>query len=171
VHISKPCQHLLFALFFGSEYGVQIQDLRGTYEGLHPHLCAKYGEPHDPKDFEEALRILEGGFISLIGKEARFVNPSLRDYLTGYIDDPVLLRDFAAATRQARWAQAVWQHGKRLKLSSDVLKAFALSFLGIAGVFTQLPTWEYVADTADRQLSATSRLFGRFEAISRKPAD
>jgi hypothetical protein len=164
VHISKPCQHLLFALFFSSEYGVKIEDLRVAYGGFHPHLCAKYGEPHDPKDFEEALRILEGGFISVIGKEVRFVNPSLRDYLTGYLDDPGLLQDFAAAARQGRWAQTVWQHGKKLKLSSDVLKAFALSFVRIAGEFVQLPIWERVDQyppgygLSPTSLSNTSRI-------------
>jgi hypothetical protein len=141
VHISKPCQHLLFALFFGSEYGMGISHLRIAYDGLHPHLCAKFGEPHDPKDFEEALRILEGGFISVIGKEVCFVNPSLRDYLANYLDDPVLLRDFARAARQGQWARGVWQHGKRLQLSGDELKLFALSFLGMAEEFVRLPIW------------------------------
>jgi hypothetical protein len=155
VHISKPCQHLLFALFFSSEYGVKIEDLRISYDALHPHLCAKFGEPHDPKDFEEALRILEGGFISVIGNEVRFVNPSLRDYLTSYLGDPVLLRDFGAAARQAGWARAVWQHGKQLNLSGDVLKPFALSFLGIAGEFVRLPIWERVQYGAGYGLSPT----------------
>jgi hypothetical protein len=155
VHISKPCQHLLFALFFSSEYGVKIENLRVGYEGIHPHLSARYGEPHDPKDFEEALRILEGGFISVIGKEVRFVNPSLRDYLIGYLDDPMLLRDFAAASRQADWARAVWQHGKRLKLSDDFLKSFALSFLGIATEFVRLPVWDRVQDGAGYALYPT----------------
>ena len=142
VHISKPCQHLLFALFFSSEYGVKIDNLRIAYAGLHPHLCTKFGEPHDPKDFEEALRILEGGFVSLRGGEVRFVNPSLRDFLGEYLADPIFLRDFALASCQPSWAKAVWEHGRWLKLSE--LRPFALSFIGIAEVFVSLPTWERV---------------------------
>jgi energy-coupling factor transporter ATP-binding protein EcfA2 len=145
-HISKMCQHLLFALFFSSEYGVEIEDLRVAYEGLHPHLCRKYGEAYDPKDFEEALRILEGGFITLTGKLVSFVNPSLRDYLTEYLSDPTLLHDFAAAARQPDWAQGVWHHGKRIKLSGDTLRTFALAFLGVAGDFVGLPVWKRVQD-------------------------
>ena len=145
-HISKLCQHLLFALFFSSEYGVSITNLRLAYEGVHPYLCARYGEPYDPKDFEEALRVLEGGFIAISGKNVRFVNPSLRDYLTEYLNDITLLRDLAAAARQAEWARAVWQHGKRLKLSDDALKSFALLFVEIAAEFVRLPIWERVED-------------------------
>jgi energy-coupling factor transporter ATP-binding protein EcfA2 len=75
-HISKMCQHLLLALFFSSQNGVSIEELRVAYEGLHPRLCAKYGAPHGPKDFEESLRILEGGFVTIAGKQVGFVNPS-----------------------------------------------------------------------------------------------
>ncbi|MCA1455178.1 restriction endonuclease [Bradyrhizobium sp. BRP22] len=84
-HISKTRQHLLIALFFGSEYGMTVEDLRDAYESLHPRLCAKYGNGHGPKDFEESLRILEGDFVSIRGSHVGFVNPSLRDYLTGYL--------------------------------------------------------------------------------------
>jgi hypothetical protein len=148
-HISKLCQHLLFALFFSSEYGVAIDILRVAYEGLHPHLCTKYGEPHDPKDFEEALRILEGGFITVTGKNVRFVNPSLRDYLTEYVKDLTLLSDFAAAARQTDWARGVWEHGSRLKLSGAALKSFALCFLRIADEFVWLPVTSAIQDDTD----------------------
>ena len=140
-HISKSCQHLLFALFFSSEYGVTIEKLRIAYQALHPHLCAKYGEPHDPKDFEEALKILEGGFITITGKDVRFVNPSLRDYLTEYLDDKALLSEFAAITNQSEWAQAVWQHGRQVLKSADDLKVLAEFFLGVADKLVRLPVW------------------------------
>ena len=94
-HISKTCQHLLLALFFCSEYGVGVEKLKNAYESLHPRLCAKYGDEHGPKDFEEALRILEGGFVKITGPLVGFVNPSLRDYLTEYLNDDALLREIA----------------------------------------------------------------------------
>ncbi len=56
-HISKLCQHLLLALFFSSEYGVGLKELKLSYESLHPRLSAKYGEEHGPKDFE-AVQLL-----------------------------------------------------------------------------------------------------------------
>jgi DNA polymerase III delta prime subunit len=154
-HISKQCQHLLFALFFSSEYGVSIENLRVAYEGLHPYLSAKYSEPHDPKDFEEALHILEGSFITIAGKHVRFINPSLRDYLTEYLNMIALLRDFAAAARQAEWGRAVWQHGERLKVSDDALKAFALMFVDVAAEFVRLPIWERVEVSGGYAMSPT----------------
>src|SRR5262249_1160206 len=104
--------------------------------------------PHDPKDFEEALRILEGGFITIAGRLVSFVNPSLRDYLTQYLGDLTLLRDFASVARETVWAQAVWQHGRRVNLSNDALKSFALSFLSVAGDFVRLPSWKVVRDSS-----------------------
>ena len=157
-HISNTCQHLLFALFFSSEYGVKIDTLRIAYESLHPRLCAKYSVPYDPKDFEEALRILEGGFITVTGKEVRFVNPSLRDYLTEYLDDLLLLIDFATAAAQPNWAQAVWQHGKRLNLSRDGLKSLALSFLNIAQEFVRLPIREQFYEGSATNIWNTTRI-------------
>lgn len=154
-HISKMCQHLLFALFFSSEYGVKIDDLRIAYDGLHRHLCETYGEPHDPKDFEEALRILEGGFITVAGKQVSFVNPSLHDYLTEYLGDFSLLCHFAAAARQTNWAQAVWQHGKKLEISEDALKSFAISFLKIAEEFLWLPVSNRIRSNFGYSLYAT----------------
>lgn len=153
-HISRPCQHLLFALFFSSEYGVSIETLRVAYQALHPHLCGKYGEPHDHKDFEESLKILEGGFITITGKDVRFVNPSLRDYLTEYLDDVALLSEFAMIANQSDWAQSVWQHGKRVLNSADALKTLAESFLGVAEKLLRLPVWTRTREGSVQMLSA-----------------
>ncbi len=152
-HISTPCRHLLFALFFSSEYGVSIEGLRIAYHGLHPHLCAIYGETHDPKDFEEALRVLEGGFISISGREVRFINPSLRDYLFEYLNDPTLLHEFAVSARLSDWAQGVWEHGKRLKLSAEAMKSLAGSFVYVAERFLSLPVWKRVQEGSVQVLS------------------
>jgi hypothetical protein len=118
-HISKMCQHLLLALFFSSEYGVGLKELKLSYESLHPRLCARYGEEHGPKDFEEALRTLEGGFVKISGPLVSFVNPSLRDYLTEYLNDDALLREIAASAVDSDFARAVWSHCKTIRLPAD----------------------------------------------------
>lgn len=151
-HIPKTCQHLLFALFFSSEYGAGIEYLKDAYDTLHSHLCAKYGGAHDPKDFEEAVRILEGGFISISEGDISFVNPSLRDYLTEYLDDLTLLLHFATSTCQIDWAHAVWQHAKRLQLKPSSWKRLARSFVGVAGKFASLPV------RGPNSLSVTDRI-------------
>lgn len=165
-HISKKCQHLLFVLFFGSEYGVNLDDLKVTYNELHPYLCSKYGEVHDPKDFEESLKILEGGFITITNRNVRFVNPSLKDYLTEYLSDLALISDFPLCAQRSEWAKELWKYGEKLIDPSvnnltltlgniwsskekptkqvDDLKDFALSFFPVAEKFLELPVWNRV---------------------------
>jgi hypothetical protein len=140
-HISKMCQHLLLALFFSSEYGAGVDELKLAYESLHPRLCAKYGDEHGPKDYEEAIRTLEGGFIKISAPLISFVNPSLRDYLTGYLNDKALLCEIAASATRTEFAQAVWSHCKIIELPEYALKAVAMSFSNIADDFLHLPVW------------------------------
>lgn len=141
-HIPEKCRHLLFALFFASQYGEEVADLRVAYQALHPHLCAKFGQAHDPKDFEEALRILEGGFVSIRNGTVSFINPSFRDYLTDYLNDLPLLREFALVARQADWARQLWWHGKKLAVTEEETAGFARAFAHVAGEFLRLPTWK-----------------------------
>ncbi len=144
-HIPEKCRHLLYALFFGADFGEDIADLRLAYQSLHPYLCSRYGQPYDPKDFEESLRILEGGFIAIHGSAVSFVNPSVRDYLTDYLTDLEQLKDFAVAARQADWARALWHHGKEV-VENSALAAFAEAFVGIAREFLRIPPWKKLAN-------------------------
>lgn len=139
-HISSACRHLLLALYFCSQFGVEIEELRTVYNSLHHALSAKFGDAHDPKDFEEALRILEGGFIAIHSRSVSFVNPSLRDYLDRYTSDLDLLCDLAATASLTTWAQAVWQQGGQLELTKAERARFALSFRNVAKEFPVQPT-------------------------------
>ncbi len=141
-HIPEKCRHLLLAMYFCSEYGVELDVLRAAYEPLHRDLCAKYSLARDPKDFEESIRILEGGFITLRDSRVSYVNPSFRDYMSGYIQDIELLCDCASAAQSARWAEAVWKAAPRKDFSAPQLKRFALSFIDVAGRFLEFPTWK-----------------------------
>lgn len=138
-HIPKPCQHLLIALFFGSQYRVRIEDLRIAFDSLHPILCATYGDRLDPKDFEDSLRVLEGGFVAIHGSEVAFINPSLRDYLSRYLDDLSLLTLAARSARLSDWANSVWDHVQRLALGTPEKAAFAQAFRPVAELFKTLP--------------------------------
>ena len=141
-HIDDKCRHLLFAMFFCSEYGVRTEELRVSYNALHTVLSERYGLARDPKDFEEALRILEGSFIEIRGATVSYVNPSFRDYLTEYLDDFGILCDFASSARKAQWAQSLWEFGSRRISAPSALKRFALAFLPIAAQFDKLPVWK-----------------------------
>lgn len=139
-HIPAKCRHLLFALFFCSDYGASIDELRIIYKGLHQFISNKYSIPHDPKDFEEALRILEGGYIEIKSKKVSFINPSLRDYLTDYIDDVELIADFAKCSQKADWSAKLWRHVRIEKMLSPLKQAtIAKSFLNVSESFKDLP--------------------------------
>ncbi len=142
-HLAKKCQHLLFALFFCSEYGVDLDELMAVYSGLHSRLCMKYGEPYGPKDFEESLKILEGSFISIANGNVCFINPSLKDYLSEYLRDISLLSEFSVCATRTKWAKSLWSFGKKLtKNSNDQLRTYAFSFKAIAKNFLELPVWK-----------------------------
>jgi len=152
-HIPEKCQHLLYALYFGSEYGEDIGDLRLAYQSLHPLLCTKYGQSHDPKDLEESLRILEGGFITIRSGSVSFINPSIRDYLREYLNDFGQLKEFAAAARQADWAQNLWRHGKKIAGDGEI-DEFARLFINVAIEFQRIPTWKRLATNPNSYTAA-----------------
>jgi DNA polymerase III delta prime subunit len=103
-------RHLLYALFFCSQYGVELEELGKAYNALHPVLCAAFGHSHDPKDFEDSVKVLEGGFTRIQGKSVSFVNPSLRDYLSHYFNDISLLSLIASTGQKVDWIEAIWNH-------------------------------------------------------------
>jgi len=144
----RCARHLLFALFFCSEYGAEIDDLKTAFNVLHPVMCKIYNKPHEAKDFEETLKILEGGFIAISGSRISFINPSIRDYMTDYLNDASLLATLASTAQKADWARSLWQHVKvRREISSEQQRSIALAFKPIATEFHKLPSMK--KDTVD----------------------
>ncbi|MGO8656418.1 hypothetical protein ACC771_12280, partial [Rhizobium ruizarguesonis] len=74
-------------MFFCEEFGEDLAEVRVSFEALHAYLCQKYGQTRDPKDFEESVKILEGGFINIRGTKISYINPSFRDYMADYLRD------------------------------------------------------------------------------------
>nr|WP_180217664.1 restriction endonuclease [Agrobacterium fabrum] len=142
-HIPKTCQNLLMTLFFSPEFGVSIENLREAYQSFHIEVCKHYGCPLDPKDFEDALEILEGGFIKIRGSEVSFVNPSVKDYLSAYLEDPTLLGLAASAARRTDWAMKVWQHVRsdqvRRRTTASEIATIVMNFRKISDAFLILP--------------------------------
>ncbi|MFK4723968.1 hypothetical protein ABIE89_005068 [Bradyrhizobium niftali] len=153
-HIPRKCQHLLYSLFFCADYGVLIDELQVIFNGLHQFVSSKYAVPHDSSDFEESLRILEGGYIAIRDRLVSFINPSLRDYLSDRLDDVDLICDFASAAQKADWASRLWDYVRIDKLWSPQRHTqVARCFLPLAARFHELPgcipsqttpnAWEY----------------------------
>lgn len=126
-------------MFLFSEHGAGTKELRSTYDSLNGVLSTAYGLPHNPKDCEEALRILEGSFIDIDDGTVSYINPSSRDYLTEYLNDISILCIFAPAPRKITWAQSLWEFGNREILAATEQQEFGAAFLPIAEQFDRLP--------------------------------
>lgn len=163
-HITPRCRHLLFSLFFSSEYGVDIDELRASYNALHPYFCKKFSIEQDPKDFEEALKILESGYLEIRDRRVSFVNPSLRDYLITYLaDDADLLEDLAHTAVKASWAGELWSYVQTVRpLPPLGQKRVATSLHHAAQLFLTAPIWKQDSRTPSTwhlyDLSNTERI-------------
>lgn len=138
--LNMKSQNLLIALFFGSEYGQEIDELKMNFSKLHRTLCAHYSQPTMPTDFEDALRSLESGFLSISGKRVYFVNPSVGDFLKAYLIDKEFLSLLPSVCQRADWARELWSHIKdKFKTHKDILNGFALSFKKITEAIEKSP--------------------------------
>lgn len=127
-HITTPARHLLIALFLSGPQGTAVDTLRTNFDAFHAQLCADLGVVRDPKDFEQSLRQLEGGFLTIADGEADFINPSVKDYLAHYLADGALLPIAASTCTSALAAQQIWSFAKE-KLDWLQLPALANAFL------------------------------------------
>jgi DNA polymerase III delta prime subunit len=148
-HIDHRCQHLLIAMFFLSEYGVSIATLRSSFEKLHTTMSKAYGLAHGLKDFEEALRILEGSFVRITIFRLpiiSFINPSLKDYLSSYLLDTNILIRLVPTADSIDWLSHLWKFVRSSTLSltdqAEVAKACTISL----GMIETRPTWRRKTD-------------------------
>ncbi|GBE07249.1 ATPase family associated with various cellular activities [bacterium BMS3Abin11] len=133
-------KNLLIALYFGSKYRQNIEELRANYQELHRSICTYYSQPTNPDEFENSLRSLESGFICIAENNVDFVNPSLRDFLKSYLIDKELLSLLPNGLKRADFANELWRHIKDLfKSHEDVLKGFSSKFLEFAEVIDVYP--------------------------------
>ncbi|HEJ6919870.1 restriction endonuclease [Serratia marcescens] len=143
-HIDHRCRHLLMAMFFLTEYGVPLGTLRLSFELLHTAMSTAYGLPHGPKDFEEALRILEGSFVNIVnisGPRVSFLNPSLKDYLSSYLLDTELLIRLVPTAVSIDWLSSLWDFVYPRGLSEDDQTKIALACTGMLDMIETRPHW------------------------------
>jgi len=158
-HIDARSRHLLYTLFFCTEFGEELPEVRVSFEALHAYLCKKYGQTRDPKDFEESVKILEGGFINIRGTKISYINPSFRDYMADYLRDGAMLRDFVTAAVRFEWAQAIWRFAARSREAGTTDPQLAKAFISIA------PMLIGTAVEKDELFGATGSGSGRLELV------
>ncbi|MFT9450310.1 ATP-binding protein [Gluconobacter japonicus] len=145
-HIPRRCQHLLFSLYFGSQYGAEIEDIQEIFEGLHPILCQKFGIAWNAKDFESSVKVLEGGFIAVANGRISFINPSVRDYLYRYLLDKKLLVTMAAGAPTPSCAMRIFDQFKKLPdLTPDDWRIFLAGFTTLVQRLDTIPRWKRIS--------------------------
>lgn len=139
-HISAACRHILLVLFFTPGFGCKISDLRAAFETTHARLCCSQHIIRDPKDFEDSLRRVEGGFVNIHDQIVDFINPSMRDYLADYLADGSLLADIAGTVTSGPMARQIWIFAQRsLQHSPSALRRIAAQFLPMIERFGSAP--------------------------------
>jgi len=143
--LSMRCQNLLVALYFGDQYGTSIKTLWENFNAIHNKVCEQYSQPSKPEDFEEALKSLESGFVTISGQQVRFVNPSVRDFLKEHLSDEAFLSLLPPFCVRAEWAQNLWNHLKHtFQTSPDKQKSLAHGFFDFAMKLDQIPNFRKV---------------------------
>ena len=127
--LDTKSQNLLISMFFGSDFGESIDNARTNFSELHRTISVHYGQPTTPTDFEDALRSLESGFVSISGSRVSFVNPSLRDFLKSFLNDKEFLLLLPDTAQRADWARGLWWHIRELfNTHPEFLKQIATAF-------------------------------------------
>ncbi|AUW04393.1 restriction endonuclease [Vibrio campbellii] len=140
--LSIKSQNLLITLYFCSQFGGEsVEDLQDNYSELHRTVCQYYSHSSMPSDFEDALKSLESGFISISGKSVNFVNPSLRDYLKSYLIDKEFLSLLPNTSKRSYWARNLWEHiTTTFETRNRDLKNFAYLFKDFSAIMSDTPT-------------------------------
>ncbi len=154
--LEMKAQNLLIALFFCGQFGAKIEELQSQFSELHRSVSGHYGQPTSPSDFEDTLRSLESGFLSISGKTVSFVNPSVRDFLKSYLVDRELLALLPVSVQRADTAAALWSHMREVfKQHPETLRVFVDGFLNLSLRIDVTPSmkkvktqtyWSYVQD-------------------------
>ena len=97
---------------------VFLEDLKEAFIKFHVYLAERQGKSTNTRDFEHALRELDGNFISTDQKAGwkisyiavRFHNPSIKDFLVNWlIQNPSLVFEICEAVVFFRQLQILWR--------------------------------------------------------------
>jgi hypothetical protein len=142
--ISEAARSVLLALYtLGGD--AELSVLHDAWKPLHEYRARKYNCSWSAQDWRQALHDLEGGFLAYDDDRARFINPSVKDFLDSTLStDREHLEDVLATTREFTQVVTIW--------------SLALSEKGSA-------LQEYFRDSPTRLLHAASqRLFDEHES-------
>jgi hypothetical protein len=125
--LSDRARNLLFVLTT-MPAEVRIADLERAFTSFHNSQCAKFVIPHSATDFKNALKELDGTFVSTRKVQeavlARFQNPSIRDFMQYLLLGGEALADIVGSLaffEQAQWL-AEKQNEEKPQFQPDELR-------------------------------------------------
>ena len=152
--IPPRCHHLLFALYFAPDFGMDIVKLKEAFDGINSSLCTAYKLPRKKDDFEESLKTLEGGFVVIIHNRVSFINPSVRDYLKSYLQDKEQLISIASGATNAKYAKRIVDQFQSIQnLENADMQALLENFSGLCERLIRIPVKEDVDLSRPRELA------------------
>jgi hypothetical protein len=84
--LSDAARDILLSFYTLGEW-IDIIDLEPVFRSVHRHRASKYNRPTAAGDFRDALRELDGAFLSFSSGRASYLNPSIRDFMGSVIRD------------------------------------------------------------------------------------
>jgi hypothetical protein len=121
--LGEAAQHLLLALWSMPDE-VSLADLASAFRSFYQQRRAKLGFAAGSRDFEQAVKQLDGNFIRLSldegSRSVSFHNPSVRDYLENYLaESPTEVGDLIKSACFFDQLENIWK-GKRGNRFSQV---------------------------------------------------
>jgi hypothetical protein len=115
--ISDYARSVLMARFtFGREVGVGA--LRRAWKSLSDFEARKYNYSLCRDRYEVVLKEVEGSFLSITNGSVEFLNPSIKDFISGeIIASPERLRDLVQASLWFEQLVTLWRWSLQLKAS------------------------------------------------------
>ena len=167
--ISAAARHVLLALYMIGQ-DVETIDLEPVFIALRHHCAAKYNEHTVPGEFRRALLELDGGFLTYSRNSARFLNPSVREFIAavviGDLDTAEDLLTSAVRFHQvvSLWKLAQSEHGNAL---ANFLKEKEDLLFDALTRLLQGPSlrWENMPDGSRRGYYIDMRTEGRIEFL------
>lgn len=83
----SPAARDLLLLLCPSPKSTALGTLKNRYEWYHQHKSRVQNQPMRMTDFQDALKETEGTFIQINGLEVFYHNPSVQDFIHGYIGE------------------------------------------------------------------------------------
>lgn len=106
--LSMAGQDLLLTVYSVGEWSSMTQ-IQQAFHAMHSENSRRYQRTFGPSDYERALQELDGAFLTYERGKAKFLNPSVRDFVAETISNtPMNARDLLSGAILFRQLSSIW---------------------------------------------------------------